>query len=246
MISNFVGQPIGTEKVLFSVQKTEMRGVDLATYVGRNPDQTDAVSKAFRLLDIHWPNLPGAEQEVEEVGELFDKTRRSLFKGSAASEDTLQRLNRTGELTKYRYLLFSTHGYLSLFEPALSSIVLSQTRSTIEADGYVTASEWVGYSLNSELAVMSACDTAVGKVIQGEGVTGLPYALAVAGNRRTVMSLWPVADEGTKEFMVSFFRRLRDDGVLPRKALSETKREFLKNTKFDSPLFWAPFVLYGG
>ena len=81
-------------------------------------------------------------------------------------------------------------------------------RNGIES-GYVTASEWTRYDLQSDLIVLSACETGVGRIVQGEGVTGLPFALYVAGNRNTLLSLWPVVDESTAEFMGEFFRRLR-------------------------------------
>ena len=161
-----------------------------------------------------------------------------------ATEAKLLELNRSKELAKYKYLLFSAHGYLSTEEPALSAVVLGQMNKAPGTDGYVTASEWPAYDLKSDLIVLSACDTGVGKVVQGEGVMGLPYALYVAGNKNTVLSLWPVVDESTAEFMTSFFGKLKA-GVPQVKALNDTKREFLNGKKFDKPAFWAPFIMYG-
>lgn len=82
--------------------------------------------------------------------------------GRQATEHNLQGLNAKGELKNYRYLLFSTHGYLSQSEPALSSLVLGLVNRASGTDGYVTAAEWPGYDLRSDLAVLSACDTGVG------------------------------------------------------------------------------------
>jgi len=83
--------------------------------------------------------------------------------------------------------------------------------------------------------------------VQGEGVTGLPFALYVAGNRNTLLSLWPVVDESTALFMTELFRRLRA-GESQVAALNAVKRQFLTDPsqRFAAPLFWAPFVLYGG
>ncbi len=92
--------------------------------------------------------------------------------------------------------------------------------------------------------MLSACNTGVGKVVQGEGVMGLSYALYVAGNKNTVLSLWPVVDESTALFMTRFFERLKS-GMPQTQALGETKREFLKHPQFNKPAFWAPFVMYG-
>ncbi len=168
----------------------------------------------------------------------------AVYKGEHATEGKLQELNRQGALTKYRYLLFSAHGYLSTHEPSLSALVLGQANKAPGTDGYVTASEWPAYDLKSDLIVLSACDTGVGKLVQGEGVTGLSYALYVAGNKNTVLSLWPVVDESTSLFMTRFFERLKS-GLPQAQALGETKREFLKHPQFNKPAFWAPFVMYG-
>lgn len=245
MIGNAFKSAFESLKSFFANLKVEPREIDVASFMRGNSGDGKAVARAFAELKNRWPNLPGAQQEVAEVAALFQDKDRTVIKGQDASEMQLQQLNASGQLAKYRYMLFSTHGYLSMFEPALSSVVLSQTNTTDDADGYVTASEWAGYRLNSELIVLSACDTAVGDVVQGEGVTGLPYAMSVAGNRRSILSLWPVADDGTKEFMVSMFRRIHA-GKPIRAALSETKREFATHKTFSSPIYWAPFVLYGG
>jgi len=68
--------------------------------------------------------------------------------------------------------------------PELSAIVLGQTNNPPGIDGYITAGEWTGYNLKSDLMVLSACETGLGKVISGEGIMGLPYALYVAGNKK--------------------------------------------------------------
>jgi CHAT domain-containing protein len=87
--------------------------------------------------------------------------------------------------------------------------VLGLQQRTPEADGYVTAAEWPAYDLRSELAVLSACDSGVGKVVSGEGVMGLPFAMFVAGNVNTLLSLWPVDDRATAEFVTAFFEPLK-------------------------------------
>lgn len=218
------------------------RGTDLARLTGRGGDR--AVEQAFDLLEVNWANLPGSEQEVAQVAALFAPGEVDVHTGRAATEAGLQALNRNHDLTRYRYLLFSAHGYLSTEEPALSALVLGQVDKALGTDGYVTAGEWPGYDLQSDLIVLSACDTGVGSVVQGEGVMGLPYALYVAGNRNTLLSLWPVVDESTTQFMVAFFTRLKN-GMPQVTALAETKREFARGARYGMPLYWAPFVLYG-
>ena len=216
------------------------RSVSLAKFVTRGGD----VQKAFDLMNLQWEELPGSEKEIDAVAKVFAAGRAAVFRKGDATEEKLQQLNASGELARYRYLLFSAHGFLSTEEPALSALVLGQVGKAPGTDGYVTAGEWPAYTLASDLVVLSACDTGVGKVVQGEGVTGLPYALYVAGNRNTLLSLWPVVDESTARFMTAFFAKVAA-GMPQAAALAATKREFIAGREFDRPLFWAPFVLYG-
>ena len=130
--------------------------------------------------------------------------------------------------------------------PELNSIVLSQGLRNKDFDGYITVGEWFGYNLNSDLVYLSACETGLGEYQSGEGIIGIPYALTVAGNKDTVMSLWKVDDTVTSKFVPTFFQKLRE-GKSEVQALNETKREFMKipNPKFNNPSAWAPFLLYG-
>jgi CHAT domain-containing protein len=110
---------------------------------------------------------------------------------------------------------------------------------------YVTAGEWPGYDLKSDLMILSACETGLGSVVGGEGVMGLPYALYVAGNKNTVLTLWSIYDKVTAEFITSFFAKLKV-GRGQVEALTATKREFInKGGKYANPKYWAAFVLYG-
>jgi len=202
-------------------------------------------ARAFEQLNLNWKNLPGALEELLELEKLFRKTKPHIYKEAEATEANLQMLNQKGLLAQHRYLVFSAHGYLSDDVPALSSIVLGQVNNPAGIDGYVTAGEWTGYNLKSDLMVLSACETGLGEVIGGEGVMGLPYAFYVAGNKNTVLTLWSISDKVTAEFMTSFFRKLKA-GRGQIEALTATKREFIKKGgKYANPKYWAAFVLYG-
>jgi TonB family protein len=230
-----MGNPDYTQGPLNAVNPRDRRGLKRSTPV--------RVAQQLRDLDSAWVNLPGTETEVKAVAKLFPGSA-STYLGAQATEQQLQALNDKGQLKNYRYLLMSAHGYLSAEQPALSSIVLGLKNRTPDADGYVTASEWPGYDLRSDLTVLSACDSGVGKVLSGEGVMGLPFALFVAGNVNTILSLWPVDDEATAEFVTSLFAKIRA-GQSAAQALAQTKREFAKHRKFSHPTYWAPFILVG-
>jgi CHAT domain-containing protein len=230
---------------------------NLETMLSRSVNDPQSYQRAINSLDINWCNLAGAKKELTALEKLFNKslwfrikslfvtTEKSLFlKNHQASEAKLQELNQKRILADYRYLLFSAHGYLSTETPALSAIVLDQLHKTPNADGYITASEWPSYNLKSDLMVLSACQTANGKIVRGEGIIGLPYALYVAGNKNTLMTLWAVLDDSTADFTISFFKKLKQ-GMGQVEALTATKREFLNSDKYKRPLYWAAFVLYG-
>jgi CHAT domain-containing protein/tetratricopeptide (TPR) repeat protein len=194
-----------------------------------------------------WPNLPGSAKELSELASLFDlKAGDDLFSGSAASETTVRRLQDEGRLQRFRYVVFSTHGYLDQRNPELSGIVLSQTNLGENEDGYLRASELSAFDFRTDLVFISACETGVGKWVSGEGILGLPFALYAGGNASTILTLWPVLDGSTAEFVERFFRKLKD-GKLPGAALSETKREFIveADPAKRRPIVWAPFVYYG-
>ena len=219
-------------------------GINVAAYVARGSDDPGMVRRAYDLIGARWPPLPASEHEVDSVARVFGAAEVTVLKHVDASEARLQALNGDHSLARYRYLLFSTHGYLSPDVPSLSAIVLSQIATSPQADGYVTAAELPAYDLKSDLIVLSACETALGKQTQGEGILGLPFALFVAGNRNAVLSLWQVVDASTGEFMVKFFAKLRA-GVPQVRALAETKRAFARSGTYRAEAYWAPFVLYG-
>lgn len=191
-----------------------------------------------------WPNLPFTRGEIDSATRLFASAGADALTGAAATESALRDLSKRGHLARYRILLFSAHGYFDPTMPDHAALVLLPEGPEPERDGYVTTSEWTTLDLASDLAILSACDTARGASQAGEGLMGLAYGLYVAGNAQTVVTLWQVSDERTREFMTAFLSRLKS-GKRPARALSETKREFIARNESAHPFFWAPFLLYG-
>lgn len=196
-----------------------------------------------QFRNLSWNNLPGSKEEINRVSKIFSNPK--IFSEKSASESNLKASNKRDELSKYKYLLFSTHGIFIPYAPEYSSIVLSQGVDKNE-DGYVTIGEWAGLDLNSDVVFLSACETGLGEYQAGEGIVGIPYALTIAGNKNTVMSLWKVYDVYTPEFVSTFFNKMKE-GKSALIAINETKREFLKNTDemYSDPSVWSAFVLYG-
>jgi CHAT domain-containing protein len=112
-------------------------------------------------------------------------------------------------------------------------------------DGLLTAMEVASLDLwGTKLVVLSACDTGLGEVKNGEGVYGLRRALVLAGSETQVMSLWPVSDRATRSFMASYYKRLLE-GEGRGEALRQIELEMLKDTKLRHPYYWASFIQAG-
>ena len=99
--------------------------------------------------------------------------------------------------------------------------------------------------LPCELVVLSACQTALGKEIKGEGFVGLTRGFMYAGAARVVASLWKVDDAATAELMKSFYQSMFDDKLSPAAALRAAQINLWKQSAWRSPYYWAAFTLQG-
>jgi CHAT domain-containing protein len=151
-----------------------------------------------------------------------------------------------GELSKYRYVHFATHGYIDSEHPDLSAIVLSLVDADGKPlDGFLRANEIYNLNLPAELVVLSACETGLGKEIKGEGLVGLTQGFMYAGARRVVVSLWNVNDKATAELMARFYRGMLREHKTPAAALRIAQMEMSRQKQWQSPYYWAAFTLQG-
>jgi CHAT domain-containing protein len=112
-------------------------------------------------------------------------------------------------------------------------------------DGILTALEATGLNLwGTKLVVLSACDTGVGEVKNGDGVYGLRRALVLAGSETQMMSLWPVSDNGTRELMTSYYGNLKA-GMGRSAALRDVQLKMIADPKRAHPFYWASFIQSG-
>lgn len=211
---------------------------------GMDDMRTPGASGIQEMLQKKWDSIPNAKIEINSLESLFSPDEVDVFSGEQATEKILRKLNENGRLARYKYLVFSTHGYCNWDDPALSALVLgSNDRGA--ANSFLTATSLSSYTLHSDLVFLSACETGLGKYYSGEGVLGLPFALYLAGNKNTVQTLWPIYDDHTAEFSKEFFSRLQK-GESNISALNNVKRDFVKRgASYADPVYWAPFVLYG-
>ncbi|MCH7665608.1 MAG: CHAT domain-containing protein [Acidobacteria bacterium] len=155
-----------------------------------------------------------------------------------------KRLVLSGDLADYRILHFATHAVLDSTRPGLSGIVFSMVdRNGTDQDGFLRAHELYNLRLPADLVVLSACRTALGKEVRGEGLVGLTRAFAYACAQRLMVGLWNVQDRSTAELMERFYRRLFAEDSRPSAALRAAQISLWKER--PAPYYWAGFVMQG-
>ena len=112
-------------------------------------------------------------------------------------------------------------------------------------DGFLRAHEVFNLNLPAELVVLSACQTGLGKEVRGEGLISLTRGFMYAGVPRVVVSLWSVSDQATAELMVRFYKGMLKEGLRPAAALRAAQVEMWKEQRWQSPYYWAGFVIQG-
>jgi CHAT domain-containing protein/tetratricopeptide (TPR) repeat protein len=151
-----------------------------------------------------------------------------------------------GELSKYRYVHFATHGYLDTTRAGLSAIVLSLfDENGKPQDGFLRTHDIYNLKLPAELVVLSACETGLGKDVQGEGLEGLTRGFMYAGARRVVVSLWNVNDKATAALMQRLYIGMLRTNKTPVAALRAAQIEMLRSGQWQAPYYWAAFVIQG-
>jgi tetratricopeptide (TPR) repeat protein len=179
------------------------------------------------------PPLEGSAAEVRAVARYAD--RADVHLGKRASEENLKR----APLEQYRILHFATHALVDDHSAARTALALSATASE---DGFVGPADLAARPLSADLVVLSACRSARGVLVGGEGVQGLTAPLLEAGARAVVASAWTVGDRSTPALVRTFYDEL---------ALGRSAGDALRAAKLDAlarglpPRSWAAFTLVG-
>jgi CHAT domain-containing protein len=180
--------------------------------------------------------------EAEEISRLTpaDSTLKAL--DFDASRETVMR----SDLGQYRIVHFATHSLLDPERPELSGVVLSLfDRYGRPQNGFLRLIDIYNLRLGSDLVVLSACQTALGGEIKGEGLIGLTRGFLYAGAPRVVATLWEIDDRTTAEVMRHFYEGMLSRGETPAAALRAAQVEMSKSKGWDAPYFWAAFTLHG-
>ncbi|MEA2562667.1 MAG: hypothetical protein QOH06_4171 [Acidobacteriota bacterium] len=177
--------------------------------------------------------LPFSREEAEALLALVPPAERLGALGLEASRETVL----SGRLSRYRLVHFATHGIVDTDHPELSGLLLSQ--------GFLRAHEIYRLSLPADLVVLSACRTALGREMRGEGLVGLTRGFFHAGARSVLVSLWEVEDRATAELMRRFYREMLKEGRPPAAALRAAQASLRREPGWEAPYFWAGFILQG-
>jgi CHAT domain-containing protein/tetratricopeptide (TPR) repeat protein len=197
--------------------------------------------------------LPGTAAETAEIVAAFGANaseRITVLSGIEATEGNL-----LAALDGKRFLHLATHGLVDHSRGGLFASLAftppSDTTSDLADDGFWQLHEIYARRLgNLELAVLSACESNIGRVIAGDGVFALSRGFVAAGAQRVVASQWEVDDASTAELISGFFRQVIEAETAGQQvgyatALRDAKLAVRRQARWSSPYFWAPFVLSG-
>ncbi len=194
------------------------------------------------FLPQGWGRLRHTRTEAETIFKLVPGSDRQ----KAFDFDANYMWATSSALNQFRILHFATHGFVNDVNPELSGIVLSlvdQQGKNIR--GYLRLEDLFNLDYPANLIVLSACETGLGKEIQGEGLVGLTRGLMYAGAERLVVSLWQVNDEGTSVFMQEFYKQMLQQGKSANQALRVTQLKMWHDEKWRNPNYWAAFTFLG-
>ncbi len=188
--------------------------------------------------------LPESETEVNSIGKSFIPGQKKVLIGREAKEKMFRALAPT-----YSTIHLATHGVIDNRQPLYSHLQLTKSDGDPENDGLLEAREIMNMNIQADLAVLSACETANGRVAPGEGVMGMFWAFFVAGTRSMVVSQWKVNSASTSQLMVNFYNsldeNLRNSKRSKAQALRAAGLKSMKDPRYQHPFYWAGFVVIG-
>lgn len=187
--------------------------------------------------------LPGTRWEAQQIISLVPKEDGFMALDFSASRD----MAMSEDLGQYRIVHFATHAFVDDTDPALSKIVFSQYDSQGNPqNGNLALADIHQMRLHADLVVLSACRTALGVDTKGEGLIGLTGGFMRQRVPRVIVTLWPISDSVAAEMMARLYRKMLGKQKLsPAAALREVQIEMLKDARWNSAYFWAPFIIQG-
>lgn len=201
-------------------------------------DSNESAPAGFKLI-----RLIGTRAEAQAITEMASTSggEAKMMLDLDASETKFSRQ----DLGSYDVLHLATHGILDAKRPQFSGLALSLVGDE-QNDGFLRVDEVFNLHLKSSLVMLSACETGLGELKRGDGVSGLARAFMYAGSSTVGVSLWSVSDEATSVLMSGFYKHhfSSENTSLPA-SLRASQLEMISGGRFDAPFYWAPFILIG-
>lgn len=209
---------------------------------GETDAQTSPHTPAVLVRDGALVRLAHASEEADAISSIAPWGTTMVAKGFDASRETAM----SSDVGQYQIVHFATHGFLNSEHPELSGLVLTTTdRNGVKTNGFMPLHDIYSLELSAELTVLSACQTALGKEIKGEGLVGLAHGFMAAGSKSVVASLWKVDDRATAILMADFYELMLQKGMPPAAALRAAKLNMMRDKQWNAPYYWAGFELQG-
>lgn len=214
-----------------------------ASAASNQPDNT-SVAQVFRDVTGNNgpPRLLHSAEEADAISAAAPRGTTMVVEGFDATRETAM----SPQIGEYQIVHFATHGFFYTKHPELSGIVLTMVdQAGVEKNGLMPLDDIYSLDLSAELTVLSACQTALGKDVNGEGLVGLTHSFMSAGSKTVVASLWKVDDRATARLMAEFYHAMLQEGMPTGAALRAAKLKMMQDKRWNAPYYWAGFVLQG-
>ena len=205
-------------------------------------DQPESAQRALEGLRNGSARLTHSSEEADAIANAAPRGTTMIARGFEATRETAM----NARLGEYQIVHFATHGFLDSEHPELSGIVLTMVdKNGVQKNGVMPLHDIYNMELSAELTVLSACQTALGKDVKGEGLVGLTHSFISAGSKSVVASLWKVDDRATAALMADLYQSMLQKGMSPAAALRAAKLKVMQDTRWSAPYYWAGFVVQG-
>jgi CHAT domain-containing protein len=220
---------------VFAADDARIAGRATATETGAVP--AIAVATAAPPVRLRY-----SRDEARDIVALAGSSTSFLALDTDASRDAAL----GPEVARARIVHFATHGRVDARDPSLSGLLLSSyDEEGGERAGFLGLADVRSMKLSADLVVLSACQTALGREVRGEGFLGLSRAFFLAGARVVIASLWRVDDLATAALRNRLYTALLRRGERPAAALREAARALRRDPRWRAPYYWAAFVAHG-
>jgi len=241
-------EPGGSEPLVASHEIVALPSVSVLGEIRREVAVRPAAPKTLWVLanpdfNGRFPPLLYTRKEAESILAFAPVSERSEALGRKASRAAVL----SGALRDYRFLHFATHGSFAATDPGGGQLVLAQIdpRGQQEPNGFLHLADIYELDLRADLVVLSACQSALGREVRGEGMMGMTRGFFYAGAERVLVSLWNVNDRVTVELMRHFYRGILVEGLSPAAALRAAQDAIRRQKRWQAPYYWAGFTLQG-